>query len=59
MLSTDVVVFGLIAMHLDITHFAYMTLYYMDSLYCVFVHNVLYQGLSSLELLSTGVTLFF
>ena len=59
MLSTYVVILCLIAMHLDTTHFTYMSLYYMDSLYCVFVHNVLYQQLSSLELLSTGVTLFF
>ena len=58
-LSTYVVILCLIAMHLDITHFAYMSLYYMDSFFCVFVHNMLYQHLSGLELLSTGVTFFF
>lgn len=58
-LSTYVVILCLIAMHLDITHFAYMSLYYMDSFLCVCVDYVLYQLLSSLELLSTRVTFFF
>ena len=59
MLSTNMVVLGVLAVHFDFTNFAHMSLYYVGSFHCVIVHYVLYQRLSSLEHLSTGVALFF
>ena len=59
MISTDVVIICHITMHFNISHFAYMSLNYTGSIHCVFVHYMLDQCLPTLELLSTGVALFF